>query len=242
MTCGQRRILIPVSDEPVKATTSWGPRWAEQIAHAAHEQRERALGQGPRFDQELHDAMGDEGGAGRRLGDHRHARRAARTAAFSARPQAGKLNALMWTATPWRGTRTCCPWKRGVRPSCTPVAVDEDLGLAQVPAQVGVGREREDGAVDVELGVAAGVAAARDREVEELVAMGGEDVGHGLQQGAPRRRRSWREAPARLGRARRPGPRARSMPVAAAVASGSSVAGFKRVSPGSVPWTQAPPT
>ena len=26
------------------------------------------------------------------------------TAAFSAKPQAGKLNALMCTATPWRGT------------------------------------------------------------------------------------------------------------------------------------------
>ena len=31
------------------------------------------------------------------------------TAAFSANPQAGKLNALMCTATPRRGTRMCWP-------------------------------------------------------------------------------------------------------------------------------------
>ena len=30
-------------------------------------------------------------------------------AAFSANPQTGKLKALMWTATPWRGTRMCRP-------------------------------------------------------------------------------------------------------------------------------------
>ena len=38
-------------------------------------------------------------------------------AAFSAKPQAGKLKALMWTATPRRGTRTCCPQNFAVRPS-----------------------------------------------------------------------------------------------------------------------------
>ena len=31
-------------------------------------------------------------------------------ASFSAKPQAGKLKALMWTATPRSGTCTCCPW------------------------------------------------------------------------------------------------------------------------------------
>ena len=38
-------------------------------------------------------------------------------AAFSARPHAGKLNALMWIATPGRGTRTCCPPTRPPRPN-----------------------------------------------------------------------------------------------------------------------------
>jgi len=42
------------------------------------------------------------------------------TAAFSAKPQAGKLKALMCTATPRRGTAMCWPWKRGVRPSGMP--------------------------------------------------------------------------------------------------------------------------
>ena len=41
-------------------------------------------------------------------------------AAFSASPQAGKLNALMCTATPCRGTARCWPWKRGDRPSWMP--------------------------------------------------------------------------------------------------------------------------
>jgi len=36
------------------------------------------------------------------------------TASFSPRPQAGKLNALMWTATPSRGVHTCAPKKRAL--------------------------------------------------------------------------------------------------------------------------------
>ncbi len=41
-------------------------------------------------------------------------------AAFSASPQAGKLKAFTWTATPGRGTSTCCATKRGDRPSWMP--------------------------------------------------------------------------------------------------------------------------
>ena len=41
-------------------------------------------------------------------------------AIFSPMPHAGKLKALMCTATPGRGVSTCCAQKRAVRPSCTP--------------------------------------------------------------------------------------------------------------------------
>ena len=41
-------------------------------------------------------------------------------AIFSPMPQAGKLKALMCTATPGRGTRMCWPKKRGERVSCRP--------------------------------------------------------------------------------------------------------------------------
>jgi hypothetical protein len=39
-------------------------------------------------------------------------------AIFSHWFQAGKLKALTCTAMPGLGTHTCCPEKRGVRPSC----------------------------------------------------------------------------------------------------------------------------
>ncbi len=162
-------------------------------------------------------------------------------AAFSARPQAGKLNALMWTATPWRGTWRCCPWKRGRAPEGNALAVHEDLRLAQGLAELGVGREREDGAVHVELGVPAGVAAARDREVEQLVAVGGERVGTWPSASRPAPRRSWRGAPALPWRARRPSPPRGRYPAAATVPSGSSVAGFLSVSARPVPETHSPP-
>ena len=41
-------------------------------------------------------------------------------AAFSAKPQAGKLKALTWTATPWRGASPWRPQKPSVLASWTP--------------------------------------------------------------------------------------------------------------------------
>ena len=46
-------------------------------------------------------------------------RRGAAQAAFSPKPQAGKLNALINKATPVRGAYTCRPTRRGDLPSCT---------------------------------------------------------------------------------------------------------------------------
>ena len=56
-------------------------------------------------------------------------------AAFSPRPHAGKLKALTCTATPSRGTYTCCPKRRALRPSCVAVAVDEHVRVARAPAR-----------------------------------------------------------------------------------------------------------
>ena len=63
-------------------------------------------------------------------------------AAFSPRPHAGKLNALTCTATPSRGTRTCCPKRRALRPSWHAVAVDEDRARRRAPPR---GRRRPRG-------------------------------------------------------------------------------------------------
>ena len=51
-------------------------------------------------------------------------------AAFSAMPQAGKLNALTCTATPVPRHQTCWPQKRGRAAELDALAVDEDTCVA----------------------------------------------------------------------------------------------------------------
>ena len=97
-------------------------------------------------------------------------RRASATAAFSAMPQAGKLKALTCTATPWRGTCTCWPKSFAPRPRATPSPSTSSFALAELRAQLRVVVERHRRAVDVELGVAAGVAAVLHRQRDELLA------------------------------------------------------------------------
>ena len=87
------------------------------------------------------------------------------TAAFSARPQAGKLKALTCTATPVRGTQDVLAVEARVARERDAFAVREHLHLAQLLAQVGVRGQREDRAVHVELRVDARVAAVGDGEV-----------------------------------------------------------------------------
>jgi len=67
------------------------------------------------------------------------------------------------------------------------LAVHEEADRAQALADLGVGAQGEGRAVHVELGVAAGVAAVADGEVQKLVAMGLERVGHRPQELAPLR-------------------------------------------------------
>ena len=118
------------------------------------------------------------------------------------------------------------------------LAVGEQLRVAERLAELGVGGERDRRAVDVELGVAAGVAAVRDRQLDQLVAVRLERVAHRLQQLRRARRTSARAGRGRRRRARTRARRARSMPSAPDPASGSSVAGFRSVSGAPVPSTQ----
>src|SRR5262249_56022271 len=62
--------------------------------------------------------------------------------------------------------------------------VHEEARVPELPSDVRVGGEREDGAVHVELRVAARVASAGHREREQLVAVDGEGVARGLQESA----------------------------------------------------------
>ena len=119
ITLGMDRMRMPVSPEPVKATTSCGPR-CSRMSPALPTSTESAPSGRTAFSTSssvMRYATRAELVAGL-LTTGTPARSA--TAAFSAKPQAGKLKALMCTATPRRGTAMCCPWKRGVRPSGMP--------------------------------------------------------------------------------------------------------------------------
>jgi hypothetical protein len=168
MTWGSARIVSPVSLDPVKATTSKDPRCARRSPAPPISSESAPSGSALASIRisSMRCATSEDDVAGL-LRTGMPARRA--TAAFSARPQAGKLNALMWTATPVRGTRMCWPWKRGLRArGCH--AIREHIDLAQLLAQIGVGGQGEDRAVHVELRVRPRVAAVGDGEVEQLVA------------------------------------------------------------------------
>jgi hypothetical protein len=65
-----------------------------------------------------------------------------------------------------------------------PLAVREHARVPEALADLGIGGEGEGGPVHVELGVAPGVPAARDRKVQELVTVCGQGVADGLEQGA----------------------------------------------------------
>ena len=99
---GIDRMRAPVSPEPVKATTSCGADVLEDVADASPPGAKRALGQHALLHQQLGDAVGHQAELVAGLLTTGTPASSA-TAAFSAKPQAGKLNALMWTATPRRG-------------------------------------------------------------------------------------------------------------------------------------------
>ena len=121
----------PVSLEPVKASTSCPPRWVRRSPGAPVDERERAAREEPASTmswtmRHVTSAVLVAGLATTGM----PARRA--HAAFSPRPQAGKLKALTCTATPWRGTLTCWPKRRGAAAELDAVAVER--GSAGRPA------------------------------------------------------------------------------------------------------------
>ncbi len=119
MTWRMERTCAPVALEPVKATTSNGPTCSSRS---------------PEDPTSSDSAPSGSALASTRISIIRCATIAelvagllttgipasSAAAAFSAIPQAGKLKALMWIATPVRVTWMCWPWKRGLRPRVTP--------------------------------------------------------------------------------------------------------------------------
>ncbi len=107
-TAGEARSTAPVAAEPVKASMSWGPRWSSRS---------------PTGPARKEKAPGGRATSWATIWAIRQATRAVAvaglvstgtparmlTATFSKVPQAGKLKALMCTATPGRGRRTCWP-------------------------------------------------------------------------------------------------------------------------------------
>src|SRR5215831_1818535 len=97
-----------VSAEPVKETMSSSPTWSSN-SRADPQTRETAPGgKAPDFTTSstilwASQAVGEAGFTITGTPERRAG------AAFSQKPQAGKLNALMKTATPFAGTRKCWP-------------------------------------------------------------------------------------------------------------------------------------
>ena len=93
------------------------------------------------------------------------------TAAFSARPQAGKLKAFTWTATPVpRGQDVLADQARGPA-ELNRLAIDEEAPVAQGDSHFREGLKRGDRAIHVELGVGARVAAVGHGETDQFVAV-----------------------------------------------------------------------
>jgi len=119
ITVLSERMCAPVAPDPVKARTSCPPRCGR--SSRALPTRKESAPSGSSFFSAISSMMRlatiAELVAGL-LSTGMPASSA--TAAFSANPQAGKLNALIWIATPWRGTAICWPWKRAERPSWMP--------------------------------------------------------------------------------------------------------------------------
>ena len=97
-----------MADEPVKASTSCGPRWSVRSPALPHTSWKAPSGRSPLATticamRQASIAVGVPGFSTTGI----PARSA--QAIFSAMFQAGKLKALTWTATPSRGTRMCWP-------------------------------------------------------------------------------------------------------------------------------------
>ena len=170
--------------------------------------------------EQLREAVRDERGRRRRLRDHRHAgeQRARELLAQAPRREVERVDVHRDAA---RGapTRAGRAMPRGAA-DLDRLAVGEQRRRApSLRAELGVVRERDRAAVDVELGVAARVAAVGDRERDQLLARAVDRLGERGEQGAALGERQPARARGRRPRARRRTPPARSWPPLATSAS-----------------------
>ena len=198
-----------------------------QVARAADEERERALGKDFRVHQDFHDAVGEHGGTGGRLAEHRHAgeQRGGRLLGEAPGRKVERVD-VHRDARARHAHVLAVEARRAAELQA--FAVDEESRRAQLLADLRVGEQRSDGAFHVELSIRAGVAAVGDREVEQFVAMRLHRLRHAFQQRAAlgERKRAQRRARRRGAhdRAPRRGRRRRCSPVQAAPRSRGSAA------------------
>jgi hypothetical protein len=165
------RILTPVSPEPVKATTSCGPR-CSRTSPALPTRSESAPSGSTPFSTSssvIRCATMAELVAGL-LTTGTPARIA--TAAFSAKPQAGKVEGVDVHGHAAARHRDVLAVEARRTAELDPLAVHHEAGVAQRLSDLGIRRKRERRAVHVELGVAACVSAVAHGQVQDLVAVG----------------------------------------------------------------------
>src|SRR3569623_722509 len=170
----------------------------EQSSGRPDQHLELARGQ-ERLEQ-LGDPVRDERGRGRRLRDHRHARdqRARQLLARAPRREVERVD-VDRDAAPRRPHVLAAHSRRPA--DLDRLAVAEQLRAAELRAELGVVRQRDRRAIDVELRIAARVAAVRDRERDQLLARVRDRLREGTDQLATLRERQRREL-ARAGRPR----------------------------------------
>ena len=155
----------------------------EDVARAAHQQRERTVREHALLHQQLRDPMGHHGGAGGGLAHDGHAGQDRHRRLLREAP-GGEVEGVDVHGHAAAGHRDVLAVEARRAAQRDALAVHHEARLAQGLADLRVGREREGRAVHVELGVAPGVSAILDREVQDLLAVGLDHVGQDLEQRA----------------------------------------------------------
>ena len=158
-----------------------GPDVVEQVAGRAHQQLEAALGDAAVVEQQREQLVGQPRGAGRGLADHRHPGEQRDRGLAEHAPGREVERVDVDGQALARDQHVLGPDLRAAE-HLGGLVLDDPRLLAQALGQVGVVGEHRDAAVDVELGVLAGVAAVLDGDLDQLLAGLVEDLGHALEQ------------------------------------------------------------
>jgi hypothetical protein len=140
----------------------------EQVPGAAAQELERALRHEPRLDDDVRDAPRDERRRSGGFLDHRDTGEPRARGLLHHPPRGEVVGIDVHGDTAARHADVLAP-ETSRAAELQAVAVGEERALAEALAERRVGGEGPRGPVDVELAVAAGVAAVRRREVEQLV-------------------------------------------------------------------------